>query len=60
MRANELGIPLQATALFEYRTLAALAENADTQQPQSADDDTDDLDFELDAEDLASLTGALS
>ncbi|MEM6889256.1 MAG: amino acid adenylation domain-containing protein [Pseudomonadota bacterium] len=62
MQANEDGIALPATALFEHRTLAALAASVEKQSDQAPalEDTGNTLDLDLDAADLAALAKALS
>ncbi len=59
MRANEMGLNLPTTALFEHRTLRALADYADTlpAEQTNADDHTPLVD--LDDDELFRITEAL-
>lgn len=60
VKANEHGLPLPATSLFEYRTIRALAQHAE-QLPSTAPDDVQDEQLiDLDDDDLSSITEALS
>lgn len=56
--ANEAGIALPATALFEHRSLGALAQFAQALAPLTEDDDDAPL-LDLDDDDLANITQAL-
>ena len=58
MKANEAQIPLPATALFEHRTLRALATYAEGLEPVEDEGEDDDL-LTLDTSDLAYIAEAL-
>lgn len=60
IKANENGFALPATSLFEYRTIRSLAEHASNLPSAVSDKDQDDVLLDLDDDDLASITEALS
>ncbi|MEM8538919.1 MAG: phosphopantetheine-binding protein, partial [Pseudomonadota bacterium] len=59
MKANERGIAMPATAVFEYRTLRSLARYAETLPSESPSREEDVTLIELDEDDLTSITKAL-
>ena len=60
MHANEQGIALPTTALFEHRTLRDLARYAEGLANVTEDADLSDALLDLDADDLANIAQALS
>ncbi len=59
MKANEKGIALPATALFEYRTLKTLAAFADGLATEVLQDEEEPALIDLDDDELANITRAL-
>ncbi len=59
IKANEQGIPLPATALFEHRNLQVLARFAEDLPDERTSDQFDEPLIELDDDDLAHITQAL-
>ncbi len=59
IKANEQGVPLPATALFEHRTLRALAAFAQELPTEQVEEHDDTPLIELDDDDLANISQAL-
>ncbi|WP_217358959.1 non-ribosomal peptide synthetase [Ruegeria arenilitoris] len=60
VKANENGMPLPATSLFEYRTIRALAEHADHLPTTTSAEGENEALIDLDDDDLSSITEALN